>query len=120
MIYLSYILGNLAILRARLNGWPKEDAPFKLGSWGVPINILGLVWGVSMEVNFLWPRDVSVGGQNPPLSSLPNITFPGFLQNIPVYEFTLGIILVVGVIYWAIAQRRSTSSTTVAPADAPA
>src|SRR4029077_7331259 len=39
MIYLSYILGNLAILAARLRGWPKEDAPFKLGSWGVPIHI---------------------------------------------------------------------------------
>ena len=120
MIYLSYILGNLAILGARLNGWPKEDAPFKLGSWGVPVNIAGLVWGVAMEVNFLWPRDASVGGQNPPLSTLPNITFPGFLQNIPVYEFTLGIILLVGFVYWAIAQRRSTSTSTIAPVEAPA
>src|SRR5436305_906055 len=55
MIYLSYILGNVAILLARLKGWPKEDAPFKLGRWGVPINIAGLVRGVAMEVNFLWP-----------------------------------------------------------------
>jgi hypothetical protein len=86
----------------------------------VPINVAGLVWGVAMEVNFLWPRDASVGGQNPPLSSLPNITFPGFLQNIPVYEFTLGIIVLIGLIYWAIAQRRSTSTATIAPAEATA
>jgi amino acid transporter len=118
MIYLSYILGNLAILAARLRGWPKEDAPFKLGSWGVPINIAGLLWGVAMEVNFLWPRNAPAGGQNPPLSALPNVTLPGFLQNIPIYEFTLGIIVLVGLVYWAIAQRRSTSSATIAPAEA--
>src|SRR4029077_13497674 len=45
MIYLSYILGNIAILLARLKGWPTESAPFKLGQWGTIVNILGLVWG---------------------------------------------------------------------------
>ena len=117
MIYLSYILGNLAILLARLKGWPKEDAPFKLGSWGLIVNILGLVWGVAMEINFLWPRDASAGGQNPPVSALPNVTFPGFLQNIPVYEFTLGIILAIGLIYWLVAQRRAPATSTT-PAEA--
>src|SRR5467141_2847552 len=43
MIYLSYILGNVAILIARTKGWPKESAPFKLGSWGMVVNVLGLV-----------------------------------------------------------------------------
>jgi amino acid transporter len=120
MIYLSYILGNIAILLARLKGWPKEDAPFKLGQWGVIVNILGLVWGVAMEINFLWPRDASAGAQNPPLSALPNVTFPAFLSNIPIFEFTLGAILLVGLIYWAFAQRKSTSTTTIAPAEVPA
>ncbi len=105
MIYLSYILGNIAILLARLKGWPKDSAPFKLGSWGVIVNILGLAWGVAMEVNFLWPRNAAVGGQNPPLSALPNVTIPGFLSNIPIYEFTLAAIIVVGFVYWVIAQR---------------
>jgi amino acid transporter len=120
MIYLSYILGNIAILLARLRGWPKDSAPFRLGSWGTIVNILGLAWGVAMEVNFLWPRDVSVGGQNPPLSALPNITVPGFLSNIPVYEFTLGVIILVGLVYWAIAQRSAPETPTVQPAEAPA
>lgn len=118
MIYLSYILGNLAILIARLNGWPKESAPFKLGSWGTIVNILGLIWGVAMEINFLWPRNAAVGGQNPPMSALPNITVPGFLANIPVYEFTLGLILIVGAIYYLIAQRNSPETKAVAPAEA--
>jgi urea carboxylase system permease len=120
MIYLSYILGNLAILLARLRGWPKEAAPFRLGQWGTIVNILGLVWGVAMEINFLWPRDVSVGGQNPPLSTLPNVTVPGFLSNIPVYEFTLGVIILVGLIYWAVAQRNAPETPAVKPAEAPA
>src|SRR5579864_1360430 len=105
MIYLSYILGNVAILLARFRGWPKEKTPFSLGSWGLIVNILGLVWGIAMEINFLWPRNLSIGGQNPPLSQIPNATAtgtlgtPGPIGNIPVYELTLAVILVVGGIY---------------------
>jgi amino acid transporter len=120
MIYLSYILGNLAILIARLNGWPKESAPFKLGRWGTIVNILGLIWGVAMEINFLWPRNASVGGQNPPMSALPNITVPDFLANIPVYEFTLGLILLVGLVYYLVAQRNSPETPAIQAAQSPA
>ena len=114
MIYLSYILGNVAVLLARTKGWPKDDAPFKLGSWGMVVTILGLVYGIAMEINFLWPRDASAGGQNPPLSALPNITFPSFMQNIPIYEFTLALILIVGAVYWAAAQRRAPDTSPAA------
>jgi urea carboxylase system permease len=117
MIYLSYILGNVAILLARLKGWPKDAAPFKLGGWGLILNILGLVWGISMELNFLWPRNAAIGGQNPPLSALPNLTIGGPIGNIPVFEFTLGLILLVGVVYWSLAQRRA-RDTSVATAEA--
>jgi len=126
MIYLSYILGNVAILLARFKGWPKEKTPFSLGSWGLIVNILGLVWGIAMEINFLWPRNLSIGGQNPPLSQIPNATAtgtlgtPGPIGNIPVYELTLAVILVVGGIYWALAQRSAPETPTVAPAEAPA
>jgi urea carboxylase system permease len=126
MIYLSYILGNIAILLARFRGWPEEKAPFSLGSWGTIVNILGLVWGIAMEVNFLWPRDFSAGGQNPPLSVLPNFTgtgtlgIQGPLGNLPIYETTLVIILVVGVIYYLGWQRKPGTSPTIKPAEAPA
>jgi urea carboxylase system permease len=112
MIYLSYILGNLAILLARLKGWPKEAAPFKLGQWGLIVNILGLVWGISMEINFLWPRNLAVGNQNPPVSSLPNLPNLGPIGSLPLFEATLAVILIVGVIYWAIAQRRARDTST--------
>ena len=112
MIYLSYILGNIAILLARLRGWPKEDAPFKLGQWGLIVNILGLVWGVLMEINFLWPRNLAVGNQNPPVSSLPNLPNLGPIGSIPLFEGTLAVILLVGFVYWVVAQRRAPDTTT--------
>jgi len=126
MIYLSYILGNIAILIARFRGWPKESAPFKLGSWGTIVNILGLIWGISMEVNFLWPRDFSAGGQNPPLSILPNFNGTGTLGiqgpigSLPIYETTLAIILVIGAIYYLFAQRGAPETPAIKPVEAAA
>jgi urea carboxylase system permease len=120
MIYLSYILGNVAILGARLRGWPKESTPFKLGSWGTIVNILALVWGISMEINFLWPRNASVGGQNPPLSALPNVTIGSPIGDIPVFEFTLGLILLVGAIYYFVAQRNAADTPAIQPAQSTA
>jgi amino acid transporter len=120
MIYLSYLLGNIGILRARLRGWPTEETPFKLGSWGTIVNVLALVWGGSMLINFLWPRDSSVGLQNPPLNQLPNINLPGFLGNLPFIETTIFLVLVIGVIYWAVAQRQAAEAPAIAPAEAQA
>ena len=45
MIYFSYFLGNLAILRDRLRGWPRTSSPFRLGKWGLAINLIGLAYG---------------------------------------------------------------------------
>src|SRR3984893_4717427 len=103
MIYLSYLLGNLAILIARTKGWPKDSAPFKLAGWGLIVNILALVWGGSMLVNFLWPRPGSI--INPAISSLPNIPDLGALGNIPIFEATVGVIVIIGAIYYFFAQR---------------
>jgi urea carboxylase system permease len=116
MIYLAYILGNIAILIARFRGWPQESTPFKLGGWGTIVNILALVWGIAMEINFLWPRVSS----NPPLSGLPNVTISGTLGNIPIFEATLGVILIVGAIYYFFAQRNMPETKAVAPLEGPA
>src|SRR3984893_18046433 len=104
MIYLSYILGNIAILFARFRGWPKEATPFKLGSWGTIVNVLALVWGVAMEINFLWPRNLAAGAQNPPISALPNVPLPSPIGDIPIFEAVVGIIVIVGAIYYLAAQ----------------
>ena len=59
MIYLSYFLGNIVIMRARLRGWPRASAPFRLGRWGMLVNIVALLYGGAMLVNFAWPRAAS-------------------------------------------------------------
>jgi Amino acid permease len=59
MIYLSYFLGNIAIMRARARGWPRRSAPFHLGRWGMLVNIVALLYGGAMLVNFAWPRVAS-------------------------------------------------------------
>src|SRR2546426_218212 len=104
MIYFSYLLGNIAILIARTKGWPTEGAPFKLGGLGTIVNVLGLVWGGSMLINFLWPRPAS----NPNLGSLPNIPDLGALGNVPIFEATIVVIVVAGAIYYLVAQRGKT------------
>ncbi len=98
MIYLSYILANLAILRARRRGFPVKPGAFSLGRWGIPINILALVWGGAMLINFAWHRVAT----NPKASETGGLlSFPGFLNDIPILWLVLGFVLIVGGLYYA-------------------
>ena len=46
-------------LPKRLRGWPGRPAPFRLGRWGVPLTVIGLVWvGFALTVT-AWPRDIT-------------------------------------------------------------
>src|SRR5436309_542736 len=56
MIYLSYFLGNIVIMRARTRGWPRVSAPFKLGRCGMLVNIVSLLYGGAMLVHLPCPR----------------------------------------------------------------
>ena len=121
MIYVSYLLANLAILLARFQGWPTERTPFKLGSWGTIINVAALVWGASMIANFMWPRNASAGNSNPAFNSLPNL--PSWLAgsplgNVPLFELVLGTILLVGAVYYAFGQRNMPETQAIKPAEA--
>ena len=118
MIYLAYFLCNVAVLRARLKGWPKENVPFQLGGWGMVINIAALLYGGSMLVNFLWPRPGTI--INPSLGALPNIPNLGAVGNIPIFEATLGVILIVGFVYWLVTVRSAPDVAPIKPAEATA
>lgn len=37
------------------------DAKFSLGKWGLPINILALIWSSFMVINVSWPRTATYG-----------------------------------------------------------
>lgn len=110
MIYLSYFLGNLAILGARLKGWPKTGSPFKLGGWGLPVNIIGLLYGGAMLINFAWPRAAS--NPTPTQSGLLHL---GSLNGIPILWTVLVFIVTVGAIYYLVVGRKKQFAPVVAP-----
>jgi hypothetical protein len=126
MIYLSWLLGNLAVMRARIKGWPRVAAPFKLGRWGKLVNALGIAWGAGMLVNFFWPA--STGSLRVFANPKPNQTdFLGtgkplvnlfgldWLNKIPVIETVTVVILLIGAIYYFAFQRNKPFTPVIAP-----
>lgn len=117
MIYISYFLCNLGVLRARTKGWPHQGAWFKLGSWGTIINILALVWGGLMIINIAIWTDPSLFGvfgndlrntwSNPFINTF--IKIGGEVQEglpaWPIFETLVGVVVFVGAIYYVVAQR---------------
>jgi len=116
MIYFSYFMGNLAILRDRLRGWPRTSAPFHLRRWGLVVNILGLVYGGAMLVNFAWPRLAS--NMTPKQSGVLDFHM-GWLNGIPILWTVFVFIVVVGLLYYLIAGRRKEFAPVTLPADEP-
>ncbi|MDQ4011396.1 MAG: amino acid permease [Actinomycetota bacterium] len=60
IVYLAYLLVTVPALRARLSRQPRllpqQAGGFSLGRWGLPVNVLAVVYGVAMMVNIAWPR----------------------------------------------------------------
>ncbi len=135
-IYLSYFLGNLAVMRARTKGWPKTKAPFSLGAWGKVVNVVALVWGGAMLLNFLTPSSASsafdpkASGANylrifsNPKGIQSDYYVQGhqlmnfhvsFLNKIPAIELFMGVVLIVGAIYYFAAQVKKPWHPVVPP-----
>lgn len=115
LIYLSYLLCNIGVLAARRRGWPHKPAWFNLGRWGMPVNVLAIVWGGAMLLNIgIWQSDLfgvfggaGRGYTNPTI----DIFFIPFGQTLdwlpkwPTFEALVGVIFVFGVLYYALAVR---------------
>ncbi len=57
IVYLAYLAVTLPLLVRRLRGdVPGETTGFSLGKWGIPINLLAVVYGAGMIINMAWPR----------------------------------------------------------------
>jgi urea carboxylase system permease len=125
MIYLSYFLGNIAVLRARLKGWPRVKSPFQLGRWGKVVNVLALLWGAGMLVNFLWFTNSSTSlrtltnpkaTQTDYLGTGPLVNLHvGFLNKVPLIELIMILVIVVGAIYYFAVQAKKPFRPVVPP-----
>ena len=132
LIYMSYFLCNLGVFVARTKGWPHQGAWFSLRGWGTVINLLALLWGGLMLINFaLWQSDIFgvfgtgyyvLDGAQVGLRDLTNplistISIGGSVQSwlpaIPIFEATLGLILIFGFLYYVAVERRRIAAEVV-------
>ena len=115
MIYLSYFIGNMALLRARMRGWPKAKAPFSLGRWAVPLNLLALAYGGGMLINFAWPRGAPSFTNPTPYQEIDakghlQLNFGWhWLNNRPVLWTVVVVLVLVGAVYFVLVQRTKPS-----------
>ena len=135
-IYLSYLLGNMAFMRARMKGWPKTSAPFKLGKWGMVVNLIAILWGVAMMLNFLTPSSVNSawdpnasGANYMRIISNPKPIQTDYyvegdqlvdfkisaLNKIPVIWTVFTLILISGALYYWLAQKKKPWSPSTLP-----
>ena len=123
LIYLSYFLCNIGVLIARRRGWPRERAWFDLGRWGMPVNILALIYGGLMILNIaLWADpmfgDFGTGGRdywNPKINTFLQ-WFGSPLEGLPswpLYETVVVTLLVLGAVYYVLAVRSRTETEQV-------
>jgi amino acid transporter len=117
MIYLAYILCNVGVLIARQRGWPQREAFFSLGSWGTVLNILAIVWGVSMVINIgIWTDPGLFGDfgnelrntwSNPFINTFVKVggQLLDGLPAWPVFETVVLGVIGIGAIYYLVAQR---------------
>ncbi len=116
LIYLSYFLCNIGVLVARSRGWPRQPAWFNLGRWGMPVNILALIWGGAMIINIgIWQDKGLFGEFGGDGRGLTNPGFAAFfkpfgselkdLPTWPTFEVLVAVILITGLIYYAVSVR---------------
>ena len=89
MILVPYFLVLASLVRKRLGGWPTASAPFKLGAWGIPLAVVGLVWVGFVAVDAAWPREAT----NPNLGSFP------------ILEEAFVVTAVLGGLWWFLVLR---------------
>lgn len=64
-VYAAYLMVTVPMLVKRLKGlWPGEgpgEGYFTLGRWGLPVNVIAVLWGTLMALNLVWPREELYG-----------------------------------------------------------
>ncbi len=119
MIYISYFLCNLGVLVARRKGWPHQSAWFKLGSWGTidqhPRPHLGWTDGHQhrhldrcLAVRRCAATTCATPGRNPFINTFIKRRREEIQDQLPawpIFETTVGTVLIVGAVYYLVAVR---------------
>jgi urea carboxylase system permease len=67
MFYMAYLCVTGPLLIARMRGkWPtpSHGPYFSLGRWGLPLNLLAVIFQIGVLVNLAWPRPAVYGGDH--------------------------------------------------------
>lgn len=103
MIYIAYLLVTGPMLIARLRGeYRSSDTPpgyFSLGRWGLPVNLIAVVWGLGVTINLAWPR-----------ASIYNATAPFHWYLKWGAVLFVGIVMLGGFAYYWLVQRHKTGT----------
>jgi urea carboxylase system permease len=95
LIYMAYLMITLPMLRARLaRRWSVPPGRFSLGRWGLPVNVVAVVWGTAMAINLSWPR-----------AEIFNPTDPQHWYLRYGAWLAIGVTLVGGLAYYYMVQR---------------
>jgi urea carboxylase system permease len=113
MIYVAYLLVTVPMLFSRLRGqWPPKDARergwFTLGRFGLPINVIAVLWGTGMAINLAWPRKEVYNATEP---------FHWYLQYGAI--LFVGIVFFGGLAYYWLVQRHKTGVLASHAAEGP-
>ncbi|HTP20343.1 MAG TPA: amino acid permease [Solirubrobacteraceae bacterium] len=98
MFYMAYLGVTGPMLIRRLRGeWPKPDhGPyFSLGRWGLPVNILAVVYGTLVAINIAWPRNAVYNAVGKP---------HWYFQWSPV--LFIGAVVIIGTLYYFLVQAK--------------
>jgi urea carboxylase system permease len=99
MFYIAYLCVTGPLLVARLRGtWPtpSHGPYFSLGRWGLPVNLLAVIFQVGVMVNLAWPRPAVYGNS-------------AWYYQWGAFVF-VGFFAVVGGIYYFVVQRGRTDT----------
>ncbi|MFE7119459.1 APC family permease [Streptomyces sp. NPDC057654] len=110
MIYLAYLLVTLPMLVQRLRGrWEPVRGKFSLGRFGLPVNVLAVLWGGAMSLNLAWPR-----------AAVYNATGPQHWYLRWGAFLFIGVVGVGGFAYYWFVQRKRTGVLAGHAAEGPA
>ncbi len=114
-----------------MRGWPKARAPFSLGGWGKVVNLVAIVWGLAMLLNFLTPSGAVSGldpGDASPASYLRIYTNPKpiqtdyFVEGEQLLDFKIGFlneIPIIWTVFGVVEHRRARSTTSPSSGGSP-